>query len=116
VCFLKTPPPDEPAYTSAATSKSPARPWFPAHPTSSHNVDASYQSGGIPTFNPSAGGLGAEHAETQQNQWETRYGMRVDVLAAVAYLLGPISGAYTTDRPIDNPILNAPLSIESAYH
>lgn len=30
--------------------------------------------------------------EAQNNQWETRYGMRVDVLAAVSYLLGPITG------------------------
>jgi len=26
-----------------------------------------------------------------RNQWETRYGMRVDFLAAWAYILGPIS-------------------------
>jgi hypothetical protein len=75
------------------TSKLPTRPWFPVHP-SSQNIDTSYQSGGIPTFNTSAtGGAGAaEEAEGQMNQWETRFGMRVDVLAAVAYLLGPISG------------------------
>lgn len=64
--------------------------------TSSRSVDTSYQSGGIPTFNTSvAGGAGAaEDVEGQTNQWETRYGMRVDVLAAVAYLLGPISGVW----------------------
>ncbi|KAJ7181673.1 hypothetical protein C8R43DRAFT_969881 [Mycena crocata] len=84
-----TPPPDDPA-SLPVTSKAPARPWFPAH--ASH-TDTSYQSGGIPTFNASAsGGLGAvEEAEGQQNQWETRHGLRVDMLAAVAYLLGPIS-------------------------
>jgi hypothetical protein len=96
---LQTPPPDDPSYapTSAITSKLPARPWFPVH-TSSLSVDTSYQSGGIPTFNTSvAGGSGAaEDVEGQMNQWETRYGMRVDVLAAVAYLLGPISGVWIT--------------------
>ncbi|KAJ6610897.1 hypothetical protein B0H10DRAFT_2165964 [Mycena sp. CBHHK59/15] len=85
-----TPPPDDPA-ALATTSKPPAKPWFPAHV--SYNADTSYQSGGIPTFNASAsGGLGAvEEAEGQQNQWETRHGLRVDLLAAVAYILGPIS-------------------------
>lgn len=58
----------------------------------------SYQSGGVPTFNTSqAGGLGAledAEAENGANSWDTRYGLRVDVLAAFAYLLGPISGVY----------------------
>ena len=31
--------------------------------------------------------------------WETRYGLRVDLLAAFAYLLGPISGACFADLP-----------------
>ncbi|KAJ6575128.1 hypothetical protein B0H19DRAFT_1254738 [Mycena capillaripes] len=86
---MSTPPPDDPA-SLPPQSKAPARPWFPAHAS---NTDTSYQSGGIPTFNASAaGGLGAaEEAESQQNQWETRHGLRVDMLAAVAYLLGPIS-------------------------
>lgn len=56
----------------------------------------SYQSGGIPTFNTSqAGGIGAvEDAEVAggTTAWETRYGARVDLLAALAYLLGPVSG------------------------
>ncbi|KAJ7169886.1 hypothetical protein C8R46DRAFT_1090416 [Mycena filopes] len=84
-----TPPPDDPASLPPPSSK-PARPWFPAHPS---HTDTSYQSGGIPTFNASAaGGLGAvEEADSQQNQWETRHGLRVDMLAALAYLLGPIS-------------------------
>ncbi|KAJ7487612.1 hypothetical protein B0H11DRAFT_2014101 [Mycena galericulata] len=84
-----TPPPDDPA-SLPTTSKPLPRPWFPTHPSA---ADTSYQSGGIPTFNASAsGGLGAvEEAEGQQNQWETRHGLRVDMLAAVAYLLGPIS-------------------------
>ncbi|OCH96170.1 hypothetical protein OBBRIDRAFT_883423 [Obba rivulosa] len=86
-----TPPPDDPAY--ASSSKSTSRPWFPVQGSS--NQVASYQSGGVPTFNTSqAGGLGAvEEAEAESNSsmWETRYGLRVDMLAAVAYLLGPIS-------------------------
>ncbi|KAJ7630954.1 hypothetical protein FB45DRAFT_1058866 [Roridomyces roridus] len=84
-----TPPPDDPTAASSS-SKAPARPWFPAHSSSN---ETSYQSGGIPTFNASAsGGLAAiEEAESQQNQWETRHGLRVDFLAAFAYVLGPIS-------------------------
>jgi uncharacterized membrane protein len=86
-----TPPPDDPS-SIATTSKPSVRPWFPVH-TSSLNNDTSYQSGGIPTFNTSAAGgaRAAEEAEGNANQWETRYGMRVDVLAATAYVLGPIT-------------------------
>jgi len=85
-----TPPPDDPT-SAPSTSRTLARPWFPTH--SSLGADTSYQSGGIPTFNTSAsGGLGAvEEAEGHENQWETRYGLRVDVMAACAYLLGPAS-------------------------
>ncbi|KAK7064222.1 hypothetical protein R3P38DRAFT_2823118 [Favolaschia claudopus] len=85
-----TPPPDDPV-SLPQPSKAPPRPWFPSQASSQN--DTSYQSGGIPTFGSSAsGGLGAvEEAESQQNRWETRYGLRVDMLAAVAYLLGPIS-------------------------
>lgn len=38
-----------------------------------------------------------EDAEVESgvSAWETRFGMRVDVLAAVAYLLGPISGVLS---------------------
>ncbi|KAJ7900362.1 hypothetical protein B0H14DRAFT_3423729 [Mycena olivaceomarginata] len=94
-----TPPPDDPA-SLPPTSKAPARPWFPAHASSQN--DTSYQSGGIPTFGAAAsGGLGAvEEAESQQNQWETRHGLRVDMLAAAAYLLGPISGAAMRFMPL----------------
>ncbi|KAI5835534.1 hypothetical protein K523DRAFT_368215 [Schizophyllum commune Tattone D] len=94
-----TPPPDDPA-ARASTSRA-SRPWFPSHTSSNTDTNVvspvygttSYQSGGIPTFGDSAsGGLGAvEDAESQQNQWKTRYGMRVDVLAAFAYILGPVS-------------------------
>jgi len=88
-----TPPPDDPGVPSnqPPTSRF-ARPWFPAQP-STREV-ASYQSGGIPTWETAiGGGSGAdEEAEAQiQNQWETRYGMRVDLLAAWAYILGPVS-------------------------
>ncbi|THH16991.1 hypothetical protein EW146_g3731 [Bondarzewia mesenterica] len=84
------PPPDEPDYNQPSSSRV-ARPWFPVH-TSSQQV-TSYQSGGIPTWNTSAsGGMGAvDQAEEQQNQWETRYKTRVDVLAACAYVIGPVS-------------------------
>ena len=73
--------------------KSQGRPWLPVH-TSSPAAYTSYQSGGVPTFNTSdSGGLGAlEEAEVQQNQWETTYGTRVDILAILAYLLSPFSG------------------------
>lgn len=33
-----------------------------------------------------------EEAESQVNQWESKLGLRVDVMAALAYVLGPISG------------------------
>ena len=92
---MQTPPPDDPAYVSS--TKPASRPWFPVQ-GSSHQV-ASYQSGGIPTFNTSqAGGLGnTEDAEVENgsSMWETRYGLRVDMLAASAYVLGPISGEYS---------------------
>ncbi|KZT30390.1 hypothetical protein NEOLEDRAFT_1125927 [Neolentinus lepideus HHB14362 ss-1] len=88
-----TPPPDDPEYINRSTpSKGATRPWFPASSSLQYSIP-SYQSGGIPTFNTSAaGGDGAsEETEGQQNQWETRFGMRVDVLAAFAYILGPLS-------------------------
>ncbi|OSD03440.1 hypothetical protein PYCCODRAFT_1466824 [Trametes coccinea BRFM310] len=90
-----TPPPDDPSYAAPTSSKgtNTSRAWFP-----SQQQSVSYQSGGIPTFNTSqAGGLGAvEDAESHNatNLWETRYGFRVDLLAAFAYLLGPISALF----------------------
>ncbi|KAK0465169.1 uncharacterized protein EV420DRAFT_943902 [Desarmillaria tabescens] len=79
------PPPDDPSYTSS--SRAATRAWFPPH------AETSYQSGGVPSFGTAvSSGLGSsEEVEGQQNQWETRYGHRVDVLAALAYLFGPIS-------------------------
>lgn len=91
----KTPPPDDPSFVSHQPSTSRfARPWFPAQ--SSSRDATSYQSGGIPTWETSIGGGSgaAEEAEAQiQNPWETRYSTRVDLLAAWAYVLGPVSGA-----------------------
>ena len=79
----------------------------------------SYQSGGIPSFNTSqAGGLGAledAEAESPANLWETRYGLRVDVLAAWAYLVGPISGTFFSSAvAISTHCL--PLSVGSAHN
>ncbi|KAJ4486164.1 hypothetical protein J3R30DRAFT_3444670 [Lentinula aciculospora] len=90
------PPPDDPEYsghTNAPKSKVPSRSraWFPSHHSSQ---GSSYQSGGIPTFNdPQTGGFGNSASEESEshNQWETRYGMRVDILSAFAYILGPLS-------------------------
>lgn len=85
-----TPPPDDPSLASSSNSKpATARAWFPSQHITS------YQSGGMPTFDTSqAGGAGAaEEAQESSgvNAWETRFGMRVDLLAVFAYLLGPLS-------------------------
>ncbi|KAL4243580.1 hypothetical protein ABKN59_001217 [Abortiporus biennis] len=83
-----TPPPDDPSYT-ASSSKPTSRAWFPPQSVTS------YQSGGLPTFNTSqGGGAGAVEDAEQENgttAWETRFGTRVDLMAACSYLLGPIS-------------------------
>jgi len=58
------------------------------------SANSSYQAGGIPTWGTSAGGgagYDAEVQEAQVNQWQTRFGWRTDVVAACAYILGPIS-------------------------
>lgn len=108
----QTPPPDEqplaarghsPSQPSSSSGSRFTRPWFPAHnssssqqqvASSSYTAPSSYQSGAVPTWDTSAaGGIGSEDAEDQRNLWETRYNMRVDLLAAFAYLLGPVSGA-----------------------
>ncbi|KAG1801609.1 uncharacterized protein HD556DRAFT_893191 [Suillus plorans] len=85
-----TPPPDDSSYRSAPSSSSKAQSWFPVH-SSSRGTEISYQSGGLPTFNNSISGHEDTQEDVQQNQWETSYGMRVDVLSAFAYILGPIS-------------------------
>ncbi|KAF9270235.1 hypothetical protein L218DRAFT_1071697 [Marasmius fiardii PR-910] len=90
--LVQMPPPDDPTYPSPSqsASKKVSRPWFP----SQRSEETSYQSGGVPTFNNSvSGGYGSSinEAESQQSQWETRFGMRVDLLAAFSYILGPLS-------------------------
>jgi len=91
-----TPPPDDPAYPSNQPSTLRfARPWFTTQPVTREVT--SYQSGGIPTWETAiGGGPGAEEeAESQiRNEWETRYGTRVDLLSAWAYILGPISAFF----------------------
>ncbi|KAF8591847.1 hypothetical protein K439DRAFT_1325766 [Ramaria rubella] len=89
-----TPPPDEPSVLNVSPQSStfkPKRPWFPVN--SSSHAGASYQSGGVPTFgNSMSGGLGVgDELDTPAQMWETRFGWRVDVCAAVAYLGGPIT-------------------------
>ncbi|PAV22434.1 hypothetical protein PNOK_0239100 [Pyrrhoderma noxium] len=91
-----TPPPDDPSNAASSSRSAAARAWFPPHAEQN-----SYQSGGLPTLgnsysgapqgNSSMTGFGNHSEEGPTNQWETRFGMRVDVLAAVAYLLGPIT-------------------------
>ena len=41
--------------------------------------------------------------------WETRHGLRVDMLAAFAYVLGPISGACALCSPCRTCALLRPL-------
>lgn len=89
----QTPPPDDPSYQASTSRPTTQRAWFP----SQHVI--SYQSGGVPTFNTSqAGGAGAaEEAEAESgiSAWETRFGLRVDMLAAAAYVLSPLSGEFS---------------------
>lgn len=65
----------------------------------------SYQSGGVPTFNTSQAGGEDVEAEAASSIWETRFGMRVDMLAASAYILGPISGAPRVVDPITQVLI-----------
>ncbi|KAN0100629.1 hypothetical protein V8E55_000613 [Tylopilus felleus] len=82
-----TPPPDDPAHLSSEPVSRP-RIWF------SHSI-ASYQSGGLPssTVVSQTAAASTDIERGQHNEWETTYGLRVDLLAAFAYLLGPISGS-----------------------
>lgn len=41
------------------------------------------------------GGAVNRYEEDAANQWETRFGARVDILAAFTYILGPISGTHS---------------------
>ncbi|KAF9505022.1 hypothetical protein BS47DRAFT_596564 [Hydnum rufescens UP504] len=82
-----TPPPD----SSPLVASSSRANWLPTQ-SSAGQVNTSYQAGGVPTWGDSyAGGAGAAEAAGAVNEWETRFGFRVDVEAAVAYLLGPVS-------------------------
>jgi hypothetical protein len=115
-----TPPPDEPSalppqstpQSTPAKVAARASAWLQApsstpatYANSTPNRVASanphsYQAGGLPTLGhgPGAGitgfggGAGAREEEGIANLWETRFGWRVDVLSAVAYLGGPVSG------------------------
>ncbi|KAF8445950.1 hypothetical protein L210DRAFT_993118 [Boletus edulis BED1] len=78
-----TPPPDDPSrLPSQPVSRS--RIWF-------SQDTASYQSGGLSSTVVSAVAPSTDIERGQHNDWETTYGLRVDVLAAFAYVLGPIS-------------------------
>ena len=112
-----TPPPDEqsalpPPQSTSAKVAARASAWLQAPSSTpatyanatSHTVASgnphSYQAGGLPTLGHGSGagitgfggGAGAREEEGITNLWETRFGWRVDVLSAVAYLGGPISG------------------------
>ncbi|WVR07583.1 hypothetical protein IAU60_004625 [Kwoniella sp. DSM 27419] len=110
------PPPDvpstDPPETSSRSKGKSKRPWFNRDP-SSYGGANSYQSGGsisdpssVPQAysndpesqafmsNGSAGpssGLGGGGEADRANAWESRFGWRVDVMAAVAYLGGPLT-------------------------
>jgi len=83
----------------------PSRPQWSAHQSSNFvspqqgssnyaSTSSSYQAGGIPNWGSSAGGGGNHDTEAQRgpiNEWETRFGWRVDVVAAATYILGPVT-------------------------
>jgi hypothetical protein len=88
----QTPPPDEPII--AANPTSPTRQaWFPNLPSTS--TIPSYQSGGLPVYTSQQPvpeiNVGGEDLESS-NPWTTTFGWRLDVLSAVAYLGGPLTG------------------------
>ncbi|PVG03366.1 hypothetical protein CPB86DRAFT_695809 [Serendipita vermifera] len=91
------PPPDQPSDTNASSNGHPRASWF-QRPIAAVQGYSSYQSGGIPTFGGEqpgitgfGGGGGIDEEQGPSNLWETRFGWRVDVEAAFAYLLGPVS-------------------------
>ncbi|KAF9015173.1 hypothetical protein BDQ17DRAFT_1294753 [Cyathus striatus] len=110
------PPPDEPVNTSTKSSAN-------SRISSRYDTNVSYQSGGIPSFGTSLSGgtETVEHVETLQSPWTTRYGMRVDILAALAYLFGPISALllliletendYVRFHSYQSALLTAPVMI-----
>ncbi|KAG9058339.1 hypothetical protein FS842_010065 [Serendipita sp. 407] len=87
------PPPDQ--EPGSASNGQPRPSWFQRP----QQIYSSYQSGGIPTFGGDqagitgfGGGGGAQDEERGPNNlWETRFGWRVDIEAAFAYLFGPVS-------------------------
>ncbi|UOH82547.1 hypothetical protein LQV05_005254 [Cryptococcus neoformans] len=95
------PPPDvpstDPPEVSAKSKPKTKRPWFTRDP-SSYNAN-SYQSGGS-IADPSALPHAYPHAYTdpdahpendRANAWESRFGWRVDAMAAATYLGGPLT-------------------------
>jgi len=91
------PPPDARPVIASTSATRPS--WFAAAGSSSSSrgvAETSYQAGGVPTWGDSYGGGGGEderllESAAAPNEWETRFGWRVDFEAALAYLLGPIS-------------------------
>ncbi|KIM34084.1 hypothetical protein M408DRAFT_90267 [Serendipita vermifera MAFF 305830] len=95
------PPPDQQPEQS---HQAPRASWFqrpggapaPASAAASNGY-SSYQSGGIPTLGTDQAGItgfgggGIDEERGVSNLWDTRFGWRVDVEAAVAYLFGPVS-------------------------
>ncbi|OXC63856.1 hypothetical protein AYX13_06539 [Cryptococcus neoformans] len=91
-----TDPPEVPAKSKPKTK----RPWFTRDP-SSYNAN-SYQSGGS-IADPSALPHAYPHAYTdpdahpendRANAWESRFGWRVDAMAAATYLGGPLTALF----------------------
>lgn len=93
------PPPDARPVIASTSATRPS--WFAAAGSSSSSgrgvAETSYQAGGVPTWGDSYGGGEDERlleSAAAHNEWETRFGWRVDFEAALAYLLGPISGMF----------------------
>lgn len=96
------PPPDQAPDTSAQKGglgglNVPRPGWLQKPGGSTSQSYTSYQSGGLPTFGSDQAGITGfgntgDEEQGPSNLWETRFGWRVDVEAAVAYLLGPFSG------------------------
>ncbi|KJA29226.1 hypothetical protein HYPSUDRAFT_32615 [Hypholoma sublateritium FD-334 SS-4] len=83
-----TAPPDEisTTITTSHTSNASHNAWF------SHSHESSYQSGAVPTFSDPPRNKSTDlREEPPINQWETKSGYRVNLLAFSAYLFGPIS-------------------------
>lgn len=94
------PPPDESDQPGKSGQNHPRASWF--QPPTLAPAYSSYQSGGLPSFGKDQAGItgfgGGGEEQGVTNLWETCFGWRVDVLAAAAYLLGPISGQLLRPR------------------